>query len=216
VVVSSILHRDQARVYVKHVRDGPATALRHAFQEANAGINTVGTSNPEFRGLGTRNLFSATSVDQLPLFGGGAQEETEVAEAPTQTITRRAPQRKPVRQVLPSHLPREVIVIEPQCDTSELKKIGEEVSESLDYRPAKLIVIRRVRPKYVDPSDEDRGVIIAALPPRPIDKGMAEPGLLANIVIDKYVDHLPLYRQVQRFTRQGITLPATSLERHKR
>jgi transposase len=153
----------------------------------------------------------AASGDQLPLFGGATQEETEVAEAPTQTITRRAPQGKPVRQVLPSHLPREVIVIEPEGDTSDLKKIGEEVSESLDYRPAKLIVIRRVRPKYVDPADEDRGVIIAALPPRPIDKGMAEPALLANIVIEKYVDHLPLYRQVQRFTRQGITLPDSTL-----
>ena len=59
--------------------------------------------------------------------------------------------KKPVRQALPEHLPRQVIVIEPEMDRSGLKKIGEEVTETLDYQPAKLTVIRRIRPKYVDP-----------------------------------------------------------------
>lgn len=102
-------------------------------------------------------------------------------------------------------------MIEPDRDTAGLRKIGEEVTETLDYRPAKLTVLRRVRPKYVDPKDEDRGVIIGELPPRPVDKGMAEPALLAHVVIEKYVDHLPLYRQVQRFTREGITLATSTL-----
>lgn len=157
------------------------------------------------------------TADQLPLFAG-----TSSQEAPTIAITASPqtsgdgapavlPLRKPVRQVLPSHLPREVVVIEPAVDTTRLKKIGQEVTETLDYRPAKLVVIRRERPKYIDPQDEGRGVIVAPLPPRPIEKGMAEPGLLANILIEKYVDHLPLYRQVQRFTRQGITLAASTL-----
>ena len=109
------------------------------------------------------------------------------------------------------HLPREVIVIEPEEDTTGLRKIGEEVTETLDYHPAKLKVIRRVRPKYVDPKSEERGVIIGELPPRPVDKGLAEPALLAHVVIEKYVDHLPLYRQVQRFTRRGITLALSTL-----
>ena len=109
------------------------------------------------------------------------------------------------------HLPREVIVIEPGEDTTLLKKIGEQVTETLDYRPAKLTVIRRVRPKYVDPKQEDRGVIIGLLPARAIEKGMAEPGLLSHVVIEKYVDHMPLYRQVQRFTRQGITMAESTL-----
>lgn len=124
---------------------------------------------------------------------------------------KRAAKKKPVRQVLPAHLPREVIVIEPDVDTSELKKIGEEITETLDYRPARLVVIRRVRPKYVDPRNEERGVIIAALPTRAIEKGMAEPSLLAHVVIEKYVDHLPLYRQIQRFNREGITLSGSTL-----
>ena len=62
-----------------------------------------------------------------------------------------------------------------------------------------------------DSHDEARGVIIAELPPRPIEKGMAEPSLLAHVVIEKFVDHLPLYRQVQRFTRAGITLAESTL-----
>ena len=157
------------------------------------------------------------TADQLPLFVGASSQEAPsieiTASPPTSGDGAPAvlPLRKPVRQVLPSHLPREVVVIEPAVDTTRLKKIGQEVTETLDYRPAKLVVIRRERPKYVDPQDEERGVIVAPLPPRPIEKGMAEPGLLANILIEKYVDHLPLYRQVQRFTRQGITLAASTL-----
>lgn len=162
--------------------------------------------------------------DQLPLFSAGLGREgapasdaaqTDQAEekaAACETVTYRRPQKKrPVRGVLPSHLPREVIVIEPDWDTSGLRKIGEEVTETLDYRPAQLVVIRRVRPKYVDPREEERGVIIGALPARPIEKGMAEPSLLAHVVIEKYIDHMPLYRQVQRFAREGITLAASTL-----
>ena len=151
---------------------------------------------------------------QMPLFEGAASvEEAPVVSEPI-TYTRK--KKKPVRQVLPPHLPREVIVIEPDVDTRGLKKIGVEISETLDYRAARLVVIRRERPKYVDPQavgdpGEARGVIIAELPPRPIEKGMAEPSLLAHVVIEKFVDHLPLYRQVQRFTRAGITLAESTL-----
>jgi transposase len=150
-------------------------------------------------------------ADQASLFGGEVPVEAPAPEVAAPVITRKAPARKPVRQVLPSHLPREVVVIEPETDTSALRKIGEDVTETLDYRPAKLIVLRRVRPKYVDAKREERGVIVAELPPRPVEKGMAEPGLLAHVVIEKYVDHLPLYRQVQRFKRQGITIADSTL-----
>ena len=70
--------------------------------------------------------------------------------------------------------------------------IGKDVTETLDYEAAKLKVIRRERPKYVDPANEARGVIMAELPPRLIDKGMAEPGLLPHVMLEKYCDHLPL------------------------
>jgi len=142
---------------------------------------------------------------------GQARPALEKRSAVTEALARRQPRSKPVRQAFPSHLPREVITIEPEGDLTGLKKIGEEITETLDYRPAQLVVIRRVRPKYVDPRDESRGVIIAELPVRPIDKGLAEASLLAHVAIEKYVDHLPLYRQVQRFRRQGITLSDSTL-----
>ena len=159
----------------------------------------------------------AAAADQLPLFltaGTGEAPATDLVVQPKSTgdgAPATHARRKPVRQELPAHLRREVVVIEPDIDTSGLRRIGQEVSETLDYRAAKLIVIRRERPKYVDPNDEARGVIVAPLPPRPIEKGMAEPALLANVLVEKYVDHLPLYRQVQRFTRQGITLATSTL-----
>lgn len=145
--------------------------------------------------------------EQLTLF-----EEAPAVELPREEMVsaHRRRRKKPARQVLPEHLPREVIVIEPAIDRTDLKKIGEEITETLDYRPAKLVVIRRVRPKYVDPL-ADR-VLIAELPARPIDKGIAEAGLLASVVVEKYVDHLPIYRQVQRFKREGIPLARSTLE----
>jgi transposase len=163
-------------------------------------------------GVKSERYEPVSSTDQLPLFDQ-ATHSAPAAEALAEhaMMPRHAQRKKPVRQVLPSHLPREVIVIEPEEDPSGLKRIGQEVTETLDYRRAKLVVIRRVRPKYVDPRDEDQGVIIAELPARPIDKGMAEAGLLAHVVIEKYVDHLPLYRQGQRLRRQGITLSDSTL-----
>lgn len=119
---------------------------------------------------------------------------------------------KPVRQDLPERLPRHEVVIEPEEDTTKLRSIGQEVTETLHYVPGQLVVLRRVRPKYVDPTNPDRGVIIAPLPDRPIGKGLAEASLLAQIVVEKYLDHLPLYRQQQRFKREGIALPPSTLE----
>jgi transposase len=166
--------------------------------------------------FGTRSerFEPAGGPEQMGLFGDGHPALPPPAEQvviPEQVVTRSAPKQKPVRQGLPAHLPREVIVIEPPVDTAGLRKIGDEVSESLDYRPATLVVIRRERPKYVDPRNEEAGVIIADMPARPIEKGIAEPALLAHVVIEKYVDHLPIYRQVQRFKREGIALPESTI-----
>jgi transposase len=115
----------------------------------------------------------------------------------------------PGRMALPVDLPREVVTIEPEGDITNLKKIGEEITEQLDVTPAKFFVRRFVRPKYA--LGEGEGVIIGKLPSQPIDKCIAGPGLLAQVITDKYVDHLPLYRQEQRFSRVGITLPPSTL-----
>lgn len=115
----------------------------------------------------------------------------------------------PGRMKLPESLRREVIVIEPAVDTTDFKRIDEEITEVLDYQPGELYVKQYRRPKYARPGGE--GVVIGQLPSRPLEKAMAGEGLLAQVVIDKYVDHLPLYRQMQRFERAGIKLAYSTL-----
>ncbi len=115
----------------------------------------------------------------------------------------------PGRNPLPEHLERREQIIEPSEDTSGLKKIGEEVTEELEYDPAKLFVNRIIRPKYAKPGGE--GVIIAPMAERPLPKAIAGPGLLAQVVIDKYADHLPLHRQMERFKRDGVNIAYSTL-----
>lgn len=112
----------------------------------------------------------------------------------------------PGRMALPDHLPVEEIVIEPEEDTTGMKCIGKEVTDQLELVPAKLFIKRYIRPKYITPENtetlEHKGVI-ARLPVFPIEKGMAGPGLLAQIMIDKFVDHLPIYRQIERLNAKA-------------
>src|SRR6218665_1298425 len=107
------------------------------------------------------------------------------------------PLQHPGRMKLPESLRREEIVIEPSADTTDCKKIGEEITEVLEYEPGELYVKQYRRAKYAKPANS--GVVIGGLPSRPLDKAMAGEGLLAQIIIDKYVDHLPLYRQMITF-----------------
>ena len=113
------------------------------------------------------------------------------------------------RMALPASLPREEEVIEPKADVTGWTRIGQEITEELERIPGKLFVRQYLRPKYINPLTGE--IVIGELPVRPIDKGIAGPGLLAQIVIDKYVDHLPIYRQVQRFEREGMKLPISTL-----
>jgi transposase len=120
----------------------------------------------------------------------------------------------PGRTKLPEHLERREIIIEPVEKTAGCKKIGEEITEvpiaiEIEYEPGKLFVNRYVRPKYVVPDTKD--IIIAPMVDRPLPKAIAGPGLLAQIIIDKYVDHLPLYRQMERFKREGINIPYSTI-----
>jgi transposase len=117
------------------------------------------------------------------------------------------------RMKLPADLPREVIVIEPEEDVSGCKEIGREITEELEFTPGKFFVRQYIRPKYARAQAEEgqAGVVIGSLPARIIEKGIAGPGLLAQIMIDKYVDHLPLYRQIERFKRAGVTLPISTV-----
>lgn len=143
-------------------------------------------------------------------------ETVQAAPVPVQAIEYTRQQRKEKtekvqtgRMRLPADLPREQVILEPEGDVSGLKKIGEEITEELERIPGRLFVRQYVRPKYAKAGGE--GVLIADLPVRPIDKGIPGPGLLAQIIIDKYTDHLPVHRQIQRFGREGIKLSSSTL-----
>ena len=158
----------------------------------------------------------AISPDQLSL-GIAVDPKEQPASSLTQTIHY---ERKKVskteaekvqtgRMVLPSTLPRQEEIIQPIEDVTGWTEMGVEITEVLERIPGKLFVHQYKRPKYKDPLTGR--IVIGELPSRPIDKGIAGPGLLAQIVIDKYVDHLPIYRQVQRFEREGMKLPVSTL-----
>lgn len=91
-----------------------------------------------------------------------------------------------------------------------LKKMGEEVTKQLDYRPASFYIHTHVRFKYSCPCCKE-SIVLADMPSQPIEKGLAGPGLLANILVNKYCDHLPLYRQEQIYQREGIELPRQTM-----
>ena len=119
------------------------------------------------------------------------------------------------RGALPEHLPREHRFIEPEekvcpCCNGALHVIGEDVTEQLDRVPATLKVVAIHRPKYGCRACEG-AVVQAPAPERPIPGGMPTEGLLASILIDKYADNLPLYRQAKRFERDGIKLDRQTL-----
>ncbi|MGA2726055.1 MAG: IS66 family transposase, partial [Bryobacteraceae bacterium] len=115
------------------------------------------------------------------------------------------------RQRLPKSLERRRVVYDlaaaerhcPECQ-SELRHIGEEISERLEYIPASLHVIEEACQKYA--CTKGCTVITAAKPPAPVEKGMAGPGLLAHVAVSKYGDHLPLHRQESIFARHGVEL----------
>ena len=116
------------------------------------------------------------------------------------------------RVPLPDHLPVEEIEIHPEGDLSQMVCIGTEVTDELEIRPARFYIKRYIRYKYAPKNSESGGVVIGSLPERVIDKGIPGPGLLATILVDKYADHLPLYRQRQRFLREHIPIAQSTLD----
>ena len=118
----------------------------------------------------------------------------------------------PGRMKLPESLRRETVILQPLGDVAGLTKIGDEVTEILDYTPGELFVKQYIRPKYLLAGDNGSDTVItASLPGRMLEKCMAGERLLAQIIVDKYMDHLPLHRQQQRFVRVGLTLAQSTL-----
>lgn len=138
------------------------------------------------------------------------QEKQEKPEEVTITYTRKKEStNKPVREPIPAHLRRVEVVIEPDCIPEGAVRIGEEVTEKLEYIPGEIYVKRTVRPKYAKPEGE--GVMIAPLPTQVLPRSNAGASLLAHLLVSKYQDHLPFYRQLEIFKRQDVHLAASTV-----
>ena len=121
---------------------------------------------------------------------------------------------KPARRPLPAHLPRETRKVLPKQEVcpdcgGQLKQLGEDVSETLEYVPAHFKVIQQVRPKLACACCDK--IVQAEAASRPIERGMAGPGLLAHVLVSKYCDHLPLYRQSEIYAREGVELDRSTM-----
>jgi transposase len=152
----------------------------------------------------------------LQMVNSGAAAQGESAPAAEKSSEPLRP-RKERAQRVPENLPVVEEVIEPAeviQEPEQWRLIGQEVSEQLDYEPARFLRRRIVRKKYVHVTDPDRAPVLAALPEKLLERGVAGPGLLAHILVSKYADHLPLYRQEQIFAQRfKINLPRATLAR---
>ena len=143
-------------------------------------------------------------------------EDLEASQAslpPRSAVAPSPAARAPVRRPLPAQLPREPITHEAPCACpgcgGELRAAGEDIAEMLEWVPGRYKVLRHIRPKFSCARCET--IVQAPAPTRPIARGLAGPALLAHVLVSKYADHLPLYRQSQIYARDGIDLDRSTL-----
>ena len=163
-----------------------------------------------------RHRFGSKSegMDQLQLFAENeeiAQAATEAKQPPPAEPV--APKAKPKRKPLPEHLERieQVLAVGvgcPECG-GDLSKLGEDVTEELEYIPGRFVVNKIIRPRMACRRCE--AVSQAPMPSRPIERGRPGPGLLAHVLVSKFADHLPLYRQSQIYAREGVDLDRSTM-----
>ena len=200
--------RDQHRQLV----DKDAQLVAHVIEIETMKLEILKLRRMQF---GHKSEKRERAIEQLEFW----VEELEATEAqlaqvlPAQVAAARdrAPKR---RREFPAYLPREDNLIElqqsacPDCGGT-LKHLSDDVSEMLELEPVRFKVIRIVRPKLACTGCDT--IVQAPAPPRPIERGMAGPGLLAHVLTSKYADHLPLYRQSEIFARQGVELERSLL-----
>ena len=157
----------------------------------------------------------------VPPFAGDAPDDEdgrEEAEERDKGKKKRKKRRRSGRLSAPANAPRERVVhdVSPEericpCCAKEKTKIGEDVTEEVDFRPAALFVREHVRPRYACAHCGDAGVVQADLPARPIERGKPGPGLLAQVIVAKFADHLPLARLSNIFAREQFEIPRSTL-----
>jgi transposase len=167
-----------------------------------------------------RMLFGAKSekvlrqIEQLELQLEELQATNAIEEHAAAASVARPIAARPFRRPLPEHLPREIHTHMPDHEAcpdcgGRLRVLGENVAEMLEHVRACFKVVRHVRPKMsCDACDR---IVQAPAPSRPIDRGLAGPGLLAHVLVSKYADHLPLYRQSEIYAREGVDLDRSTL-----
>src|SRR5664279_6470841 len=197
-----------------------APALSHLVLAQMERIENLELQIARFRRsqFGPKSEKAAFNQDQLALCLSGCVVESQL---PVLTEQQQVSNEKPERaqnksRALPAHLPREVRTYFPKdtkcpCCSGELRKLGEDSSEMIEYMPASFFVIRHVRPKMS--CRKCSCVVQAPAPDRVIERGLPGPGLLAHVVTAKFCDHQPLYRQSQIFAREGVELDRSILAR---
>src|SRR5262244_89175 len=165
--------------------------------------------------LGRKSEKLQRQIEQLELrLEALEMNQAEKDAAQSRTTEKSQPAARPSRQPLPEHLPRETRMYLPkesacpECGGA-LHKLSEEPSEILERVPARFYVIRQVRVKLACGTCDK--IVEGTTPSRPIERGLAGPGLLAHVLVSKYGDHLPLYRQAEIFEREGVELARATL-----
>jgi len=161
-----------------------------------------------------RERFISSDPNQRVLFDLPAEEAPE-KETEQISYTREKPKKnkkQPLRAEIPNHFPRKTKILEPENIPADARKIGESITEILEYIPANVYVLKFIRPKYiVENNDEETKIAIAPLPSLPISKGNAGASMIAHILISKFIDHLPYFRQSKIFKRQNLYIPDSTI-----
>ena len=148
--------------------------------------------------------------DEIEADLAAVSEEIAQLQPPQAAPTTKA---QPKRQPLPAELPRKIIRHDPASTTCacgcQLKRIGEDIAEKLDYEPGVFTVQRHIRSKWACSQCET--ITQAPVDAHVIDKGIPTAGLLAQVLVAKYADHLPLHRQEAMFGRAGLAIPRSTL-----
>ena len=215
VELKTLLYEQHAVVQEQHAQlvAKDAQILSHTLQIEALKLQILKLRRLQF---GHKSEKRERQIEQLELW----VEELEAADAQLAPVRGDTPESAPStcaskpRRDFPAHIPRETRIIAPRQErcpdcAGALKHLGDDVSETLELEPVRFKVIRQVRPKLACANCDT--IVQAPAPARPIERGMAGPGLLAHVLVGKYADHVPLYRQAEIYAREGIELDRTLL-----
>ena len=183
---------------------------KKAFEDSQIRISILEAELAQFRRLIFGKKSERFITEEIPFPQGSlfAPQEIEITkeENTTENLTEQITyernkllRKKGGRKELPSHLKREVIIIEPENKLESDRHIGTLVTEELEYIPGIMLVNRIERPKYIDDKTEE--IKVASIPTRPVPKSQFSAQMMAHVICNKYVDHNPLYRQIEQFKR---------------